>query len=354
MIDDSIVYPSPISKPVKLQNAENKPPSCYTGALNTRLYSGFNDLENRLTVDWIEFTLPCNVDWREWPKRFEATYLLDAVACPRGLHGYRSQYKFGRMVVLTNGTPEMGHHVIMGGECLRDLRIEPVLLLGMVREFGGKITRLDLALDDYQQYICMDRLLSWLRSGRMVCKSRQYQLVEGGSLDNQSEVRRTLYVGSGKSNVFWRIYEKARELRNKKKSETTLDWLRWEVQLRADRAAIIAEEIIKEQSVAIVFGALLGGYISIRDVDVNDSNRSRWTVTKAWADFVGLVAQWRWGLQKPVKQLIEKVHWFQRQVAPTFAAILRAFGTEEMTRLFKEGDRRLRADHWQMITLARM
>jgi len=354
MINDSIVYPAKKTNPENHNSPENKPPVCNTGVVNTRLYSGTNDLANRLTVDWVEFTLDCTVDWSEWPKRFEATYQIDPVLAPRGLHGYRNQYKIGRMIVLTNGTAEMGHHVIMGGECLRDLAIDPVLLLGMVREFGGKITRLDLALDDYQQHITMDRMLACLRDGRLVCKSRKYQLVESGLLDNSAEVGRTLYVGSGKSTVMWRIYEKARQLRQAKKTETTLDWLRWEVQIRADRAAIVAEQIFAEQSLAVVYAALLGGYISIRDKSDDDSNRSRWAVSELWKRFVGLVAQWRWGFDKPAKMLIDKVRWFQRQIAPTFACILRAFGTDEMTRLFKEGDRRLRAEHWQMITLAKM
>lgn len=337
-----------------------KPPYCNTGVLNTlpsrfgsRLSSNPPAPENRLSVDWAEFTVSWGVDWQDVCRYFPGLDKLEPESMPRGLHGYKKRYSFGPITVLTDGTFEMGHHFVLTGDCLRQLHMNPIQMIGLISDLGGRFTRLDIALDDFEEHLTMDRLLTCLRGKQIVSKSRKYKLDESGTLDGESEIGRTLYIGSGKSHVLWRFYEKAREMRAKGKTKTTLDWLRIEGQFRAERAEVLAKRIWQEQNLGVVFASVLDAYISIREPGT-DSNRSRWAVAGWWKKFVGLCARFRWGIEKAVPDMEKKRTWFQRQIAPTFAAIARTFGAEELERLFCEGDRRLQSNPAlrQAVTLA--
>ena len=90
----------------------------------------------------------------------------------------------------------------------------------------------------------------------------------------------TLYIGSQKSPVMIRIYDKAAERAFKDRH-----WIRVELQLRHDRASAAIAEILKLQDVGKTFSGILRNYCCFRE-PTGDSNKSRWPIAEYWNNLI--------------------------------------------------------------------
>ena len=76
---------------------------------------------------------------------------------------------------------------------------------------GGKATRLDLALDDFDGVLNLNTILYHLDKEKVVTRWRGYREIKGNQsikVSDRSEVGKTVTVGSRKSSSFLRIYDK--------------------------------------------------------------------------------------------------------------------------------------------------
>lgn len=148
-------------------------------------------------------------------------------------------------------------------------------------------TRLDLAFDDHTGILDIGRIRQDVedryytgspKTASFVWKDDQMHDLQG----------LTIYVGSKKSPVFFRIYDKAAE-RGFKDSH----WIRVELCLRSKRALSAVAEILKYQDVGIVFSGVLRNYCCFRHPSGNDSNKSRWPIADYWETLIGDAARIR-------------------------------------------------------------
>lgn len=142
------------------------------------------------------------------------------------------------------------------------------------------ITRLDLAFDDHSDLIDIHRVELDVRDRNYVSKSTKTEITWSDDQDTDIQGL-SVGIGSKKSKVYVRIYDKAAERGFKDRH-----WVRVELQLRDDRALVAMAQILHTQHVGRTVAGILRNYVTFR-VPSADSNKSRWPVVYYWQRVIG-------------------------------------------------------------------
>ena len=142
------------------------------------------------------------------------------------------------------------------------------------------VTRLDLAFDDHTDYFNIYRIKVDVEERNYVSKAT---IVGFEWSDNQKDDLQGLSIGIGskKSKVFVRIYDKAAE-----RGYNDRHWVRCELQLRDDRALVAMAHILATGHVGRTVSGILRNYITFR-VPSSDTNKCRWPVAYYWQRVLG-------------------------------------------------------------------
>ena len=144
------------------------------------------------------------------------------------------------------------------------------------------ITRLDVAYDDFVGVLDMNILhAESLQRDHMITTFRRGYW-ELGILNADKE--KTVYFGSKHSNLLFRIYDKKEE-----RNRTDLaHWVRWEMQLRDDRACtFVTQYIAHNYNIGEVFAGVVYNYIRFVEPEENDTNNRRWGLQDWYKNFIG-------------------------------------------------------------------
>ncbi len=308
------------------------------------------------SIDWLAFT-STYVTSAEEMMDFLGYFEGDFQAMPKGAHGYKKMHRLNGfpVTILSDGTPEMGVHVIVAGSAVEDVlnhfrhsiemnyvtpftgdEMVPVLsdfnntimveFLQQVRKIGW-FTRVDLAVDDHgAEFFTVEDVRSYIDRQEVVSKFRLFRDTYESTLTGES-TGRTLYLGSRQSEVMLRIYDKQLEQNKKAADEEDLiqdAWIRWELELKNERANIAVDKLIQKKELGDLIMEILNNYVKI--VVLDDSNRSRCSTLPLWEAFVGAVGQLRLFVEQSKKSLKEKKSWLIRQCLPTIAGVIIADG----------------------------
>ena len=201
-----------------------------------------------------------------------------------------------------------------------------------------KVTRLDLALDDYGRTLDLSQVIAAVKSGNFT-GAQYYELVESGSL-GRKERGTSIVLGSPKSDKRVTIYDKAVE------SKGRISSIRVEVRLRDELAQRVWDKLFPTfWKPELVVDYILG---TVSFLEKHGKNLCRGKILGWWRQFLGYVA----ASPKKVKRMprlrtIEKTaSWLRRQVAPTLTALSRVVGPRLICRLLDEGDRRYKKNEW--------
>lgn len=143
------------------------------------------------------------------------------------------------------------------------------------RIYSYNITRLDLAYDDHTELLCMDDMERDVRQRYYVSRSKYSEILWSDNQDTDIQGM-TIQVGSDKSDVKIRIYDKAAERGFKDRH-----WIRVELQLRDERAINAASELVKNTDIGKTVSGILRNYLTFRE-PADDSNKSRWPIADYW------------------------------------------------------------------------
>lgn len=183
--------------------------------------------ENIVLYDWLSFTSK-----KHTPE--ELIQALGLTHCPwqetKGAHGYRDRKYFSCISVHYNGREDMGVWVELSGQGCRTFESLSSKswddLFQWITAQQLKITRLDVAFDDHTGVLDIAQIVEDTRQQHYVSRSDYWETV-------LSSKGSTVQIGSPKSKVLVRIYDKAAE----RHCEPGTHWIRVELQLRDDRAA---------------------------------------------------------------------------------------------------------------------
>lgn len=304
-------------------------------------------------VDWLAFTIT-ELSSVQKVMEFLGFDVREFSKAPRGAMGYKSMYRLDGypVSVLYDGAEDMGIHVNISGSavayCIAAYRRKlssgcnpfdgrPTMevpdfsmtalscFLKDLKEIGH-ITRMDLAVDDVgpAQYFSCAEIEGYLMENRVVSKFRKFHTDKDYQMGGQV-IGHTIYLGSRKSEVFLRIYDKRLEQAAKDPEHASdLPWVRWEIELKNDRAQMAADLLIEGMPVGEVIMGVLSNYVRI--IELDDSNRTRCSSTLKWQSFTDGVRGIRLYVPEAPKTLEDKRQWIDRQVLSTLAGLFLAYG----------------------------
>ena len=317
------------------------------------MYGNTERLDNSLkvSIDWIAFTSTIITEVSEMIS-FLGYADEDFVLLPRGANGYKKMHRLesAPVTILSDGNEDMGIHVVISGTAIPDLlehfrasitgdtpfAAEAVTLsdfdnsimtefLQQVRRLGW-LTRFDLAVDDLgAQYFTLDDVKGFLDRREVVSRFRVYKNVLEATFANE-KTGHTIYFGSRRSEVMLRVYDKQLEQNQKAVDgeEIQEPWVRWEIELKNDRADIAADYLIQRKQLGEIIMEILNNYVRV--IVNDDSNRSRCSAHPLWEKFVGAVGRLRLYVEAVQKTIDEKKRWLIRQCLPTIAGVIIADG----------------------------
>lgn len=233
-------------------------------------------MENRILIDWFSFST----------KVYSTTDIIEMLhmeGCTfqvlKGMHGYKSRMYFESISIHYDGGPDMGIWCEMSGKGCRAFESygsgNYECFFKMALNEDIKITRLDIAYDDFKGILNINTICSDTQLQNYVSKWKAYECIysSGGN---------SVLLGSRQSEILLRIYDKASE-----QKQVGIHWLRCELQLRDDRAlGFVRSYMTGFMDLGHIFMSVLSNYIRFV-APSRDSNKSRWPNTDYWNDFIG-------------------------------------------------------------------
>lgn len=250
-------------------------------------------LENHYIIDWLSFT--CRMG-----NPFEVIELaglgqLNFTESDRGRYGYDNAYTLDGIinVFYSSKRSDMGVHVELTGQGVR--KYETIMEVDKVtwrqvfehlRTFAT-FSRIDLALDEYEGLVGFADIIKKIEQGEHVGRCRSFKVISGRG-SNGEHTGTTIYMGSNKSDLMLRVYEKNYERQAKGYEIDVPIWNRWELVLKHEKANDFVTRYLDDGH---SFGSLFGGILAdlIRFVEPGeDTNKSRWQTSTWWSDFLAM------------------------------------------------------------------
>lgn len=249
------------------------------------------ELENSYLIDWLSFT--CKMGNPIEVIELVGLGSLDFTETDRGRYGYDSGYTVDGLINVFYSTKrsDMGVHVELTGQGVRKyetlMQVEGVTwgqVFEHLRSFAT-FSRIDLALDEYEGLVGFDDIIEKIEQGEHVGRCRSFKVISGRDSHGQ-HTGTTIYMGSNKSDIMLRVYEKNFERQQKGYEVETPIWNRWELVLKHEKAN---DFVARYLEYGYSFGGLFGGILAdlIRFVEPGaDTNKSRWETCNWWSDFL--------------------------------------------------------------------
>ena len=300
-------------------NGDPAPPVGNTGALSTSPAPSF-------LLDWLSYTLPDGTAPEDACPFLDGVELVKWVELEHGYNGYQKARRWGHVTVNYSGAvPGMGVNVQLSGQGCREVEALGVTdwqgVLRLLSERKASFPRVDFALDDRAGLLDMGELVGAVEAGRYTSPSNRWSIDRSGHRKGEQHGV-TIYIGSKQSDTQIRVYDKAAE--QGLEDET---WIRVELQLRdarADRAVALFSDPAGNGVASIV--GVVRRYLDFKASTSGDSNRSRQATAGWWQKFLGDVQKVKLTVAPALPTVEEVRQWVHRQVAPSLALLVEAFG----------------------------
>jgi len=271
-------------------------------------------------IDWLSFTYPIETTLEQVQSHIGKEGFI---SLPKGGFGYKQALACGHVTIFHDGAANMGIHVVMSGQGCREFEASPHFrnwaeFLRVIIDWGCKVARLDVAIDDRAGLLDKDRIEQAIVEGRVVSRYEHVRDIGRRSLRDGSASAWTRYFGSGMSETSIRIYDKAQE----QGLSEAFHWMRCELQMRNKRAHVMAEFIATKESLYGLGGFFLG-LIDFKEAGTS-AQRTRWATCGWWSAFLEAVDKLRLTTAPLVRTIHQVAAWVERQVAPSLALLVEA------------------------------
>ena len=250
-----------------------------------------------------------------------------------GKYGYEEQYYTGNIVLLVSSNPVLGVLLELKGKGCRQME---AYLTAEGRSWfdfmidcfsaGGVMKRLDLAINDRAGILNIPMLKEKWKRGEAISYFRGHKGYDstkknGGIIPE--DTGNTLYVGSTSSEVYFCIYEKAKEQYAKLGMDIGDIEVknRFEIRLKNERAYRAVADLLTYYDAERTAFSIINRYLCFVDAE-EDKPKSEWKVNEDWAWFIGEHREAIRLTTQPEPFTLEKaLRWLHRQVAPTLKMV---------------------------------
>lgn len=224
-----------------------------------------------------------------------------------------------------------------------------------VRDQGGKVTRIDIAFDDRVGVISVAGVRRAIEKGQAVTRFRDMTQIRKVGLEAKGDGQgETVNLGSRVSQTFIRIYDKAKEQQRKGK-EVVGPWVRWEVELKDERANAMGQALaaLDEDEWRKVAVGVLRSAVDFRQTDweAEPMDRTRAEPTRWWLRLTEGLKRARLVIGQVVRKIEDVKQWFSESIGP-IVAVLKASakaGQAWLDLVADAGAQRWRAKHHALL-----
>ena len=273
--------------------------------MNAILNLNNNQYVNGVCIDWFEFTL------------FDIGYydVLDFLGLSEhdadfnvghGQQRYKCCLFFENIYILFNnpkGDNDMGIHVRMTGQGCRNFeKLSKVSFDNLIKNIyyllnedtsinkpKAKMSRIDVAYDDFDGLIDLDQCIKDTRDGNVVTRFRRGSIIESFDFNNPGITYKTLNCGRQGSNIWITIYDKLAERKSKDIVPDCNYWVRCEIKMRHTNADRFIQLLSEGKPMIELFFLVLNNYIRFVISSDTDTNKWRWAVAPHWERFCNSV-----------------------------------------------------------------
>lgn len=219
-----------------------------------------------------------------------------------------------------------------------------VAIFRTLKEYGGiNFTRIDLALDDYDETVRFSDIEKKLNKGHYRSSRKSYNIVKTSDQNGKS-LGQTIYIGNARSqngsrgNVYARFYDKRAQYESKNElfptevrdhwAKTGKEvWQRYEISYSKKYAVKIIDEFLQGDKIDKIFKISLRNLLEILTPRRGDTNKSRWYKTKWWEKFLEYDETMDFSLAERDVMLGDLLEWLRVAVLPSLA-LLEMIGDE--------------------------
>lgn len=213
-----------------------------------------------------------------------------------------------------------------------------VSIFQTLKDYGGvNFTRIDLALDDYDELVKFDDIEKKLKKGHYRSSRKSYNIVKTSD-QNGKPLGQTIYIGNARSqngsrgNVYARFYDKKAQYESKNElfptevrdhwARTGKEvWQRYEISYSKKYALKIIDEFLKGDKIDKIFKTSLRNLLEILTPKSGDTNKNRWYKTKWWEKFLEYDETIDFSLAERDVMLGDLLEWLRVAVLPSLALL---------------------------------
>lgn len=205
-------------------------------------------METTAIIDWISVTAKSG-------KLAVSDWTNTLTIKDKGMLGYSVQvvYDDGRIELSNPSRPDMGHHIIYSGSCLRNMEqtygMDAEQIVRFHYQQGHKFTRLDIAIDVNEGFTAREAIERYEKNQALskLRKANKIQAINGRG--------DTLYLGRRGGDRMVRIYDKAAEQNQEGK------WTRIEIETRAFGAKAVLDYLMSAKNAKKAIYATIKGIV---------------------------------------------------------------------------------------------
>jgi phage replication initiation protein len=309
-------------------------------------------------IDWFAFTVSDETDTDGAEKGFflleNLGYDLAEFETIPGRYFYNSGLTLGGYVNLyyndyekdlVRNTSNNRNYVFTGQGCTdlaQKINNDWVGLFAILKELGVKITRLDIALDDFHGVISFPKMENKLIKGHYRSSKKTYNVVKQADVNGDIKGY-TLYIGSqSKSSTgtyFLRCYDKFAQYKVKAQipPQEAIDtgiWQRYEISYTKKKARKIVDLMVDEgQTIGSVYMDTMRDIVEFLEPTKTQAkeihkNKNRWKMSKWWQDFLDGAGKVELGEPERDLDLGGLLRWLRVSVVPALK-LLEELGDEK-------------------------
>ncbi|MBZ0313473.1 replication initiation factor domain-containing protein [Clostridium butyricum] len=201
-------------------------------------------------------------------------------------------------------------------------------LISFILENGGVFTRIDLALDIFDNSSPSVKVLQdYVKRGQLSTKSYRFMEINSGRIADGKLVGFTLYIGS--SPQILRIYDKKQErIDNTGEVVDVEKWVRWELELTGKKAMEAVFKISSGKPLNAIIKGILSAHYSFKTKPKNASdlhNKDRLSTMRWWNNFVEGIEKIPLKTQREKITLKKKKDWIENNTAKSLSMIVETF-----------------------------
>lgn len=302
--------------------------------------------------DWIEFTIK-DIKHEDIILQVLEMEIANFTSLERGRYGYRQCLIYGNILVLYDGREDMGVHVILTGQGCREYENKDTLLnlLKRINDKKGKLTRIDIAIDDkIGKIIPFNKIIEDIKQGNVVSRWKSSLKLLKRDLSTGKVIGETLNLGARSSEIYMRIYNKG--LEQKEKDPTLQHWVRMELEIKKKKAEKLHKILLEINNIGVIVAKVILNYIRFLTPS-KDKNKSRWEIRPYWQNILKETEKLSLSSKAETRTVEDVRNWIEKQIAPSLAVLLLDNGGDvgDIMAIIKNGRNRLKPKHYQMLQL---